>query len=230
MAKRTDFIDGRAPDYANVYWIGGSSCSGKSSAATRIAERFHMNLYHTDEHAFGKHMFGLADEAAFPAIRRYRDMILEGIDAFAQRDAGVSFRAFLDYCAEVFPLVCEDVRALSDERPTIVEGAHALPELVRPCAAPGKAVFLFGGREFRQRIWLMEMAGEIPGGNPYEIESYRGSKNKGLIEKRHAQLHDAIAFHIKHTAARHSLPVAECDGGAGREELTEEIARLLGLS
>jgi hypothetical protein len=214
----------------NAYWIGGSSCSGKSSAAARIAKRFRLNLYHTDEHAFGKHMFGLPNDAAFPAISRYKGMIMEGIDAFAQRDAGVSCRAFLDYCAEVFPLVCDDVRGLTEQGPTIVEGAHLLPELVRLRAVPGKAVFLFTPGDFREKLWLSEMAGEIPGGNPYEIENYRNSKNKGLIQEKHAQLHDAIAHHLKHAAARYDLPVLECDGGMTEEKLTDKIARVMGLA
>ncbi len=213
----------------NVYWIGGSSCSGKSSAAKRIAERFGLSVYHTDEHAFGKHMFGLKNEASFPAISRYKGMIMEGMDAFAQREAGVSYRAFLEYCAEVFPLLCADIGGMPKDRPVVVEGAHALPELVRPYAAPGKAVFLVGAPDFMKSIWLKEMAGEIPGGNPYEIENYRKSNKKDLIGEKHAQLHHAIALRIREKAARFSFPVIVCDGGLGEEELAGKIAAELNL-
>ncbi len=213
----------------NVYWIGGSSCSGKSSAAKRIAERFDLNVCHTDEHAFGKHMFALENEAAFPAISRYKSMIVEGIDAFAQREVDVSYRAFLEYCAEVFPLLCADIGGMSKERPVAVEGAHVLPELVRPYAAPGNAVFLVGTPEFQKRIWIKEMAGEIPGGNPYEIANYRKSSMKELIGKKHAALHQAIALHIKNTARKRGFPIIVCDGGMGEEELAEKIAAGLNL-
>ncbi len=212
------------PRLDNVFWIGGSSCSGKSSAAKRIAKRFDLNIYHTDEHAFGKHMFGLENEAAFPAVVRYKNMILEGIDAFAERDAGVSYRAFLEYCAEVFPLLWADIGGMPKDRPVVVEGAHLLPELVRPHAAPGKAVFLIGAPDFMKRIWLKEMAGEIPGGNQHEIGNYRKSNKKDLIGKKHAALHQAIALHIRETAMQYAFPVIVCDGGMEEEELAEKIA------
>jgi hypothetical protein len=217
------------PRFDNVFWIGGSSCSGKSSAAKRIAERFRLNVYHTDEHAFGKHMFALENEAAFPAISRYKGMIMEGIEAFAQREADVSYRAFLEYCAEVFPLLCADIGGMPKDRQVVVEGAHLLPELVRPHAAPGKAVFLIGAPDFMKRIRLREMAGEIPGGNPHEIENYRKSNKKDLIGEKHARLHQAIAFHIKETAVQYAFPVIVCDGGLGEEELAEKITRYFNL-
>jgi hypothetical protein len=39
---------------AHVYWLGGSPCSGKSSIARLLAERYHFKTYHCDD-AFPAH-------------------------------------------------------------------------------------------------------------------------------------------------------------------------------
>ena len=71
---------------SNVYWIGGSSCSGKSSCAKKLSEKYNIFLYNTDEYAFGKYMFGLEDISRYPAIEKYKNQLCSGIENFIQRD------------------------------------------------------------------------------------------------------------------------------------------------
>jgi 2-phosphoglycerate kinase len=213
----------------HIYWIGGSSCSGKSSCAKTLAGRHAMTLYQTDEHAFGEHMFNLENEREFPAILGYRGMILRGIDDFAVRKTGVSLAAFMAYCREVFGLILKDLMALPENPPVMVEGAHLLPELVFQHAAKEKVVFLTSARKFQREIWLKEMHSEIPGGHPGEMESFQKSRKKRLIEKRHVDFHHAIASHIRKTALRCNLPVITVSGSTPETEVLTFIEEYFSL-
>jgi len=35
-------------DFSHVLWIGGSVCSGKTSASAELANRYHLRTYHFD--------------------------------------------------------------------------------------------------------------------------------------------------------------------------------------
>jgi len=39
---------------SNVFWLGGSPCSGKSSISEILPQRFNLDVYHVDE-AFAAH-------------------------------------------------------------------------------------------------------------------------------------------------------------------------------
>jgi 2-phosphoglycerate kinase len=213
----------------HIYWIGGSSCSGKSSCAKALAANYALALYRTDEHAFGEHMFNLSNEHDFPAIVNYRNMILQGIDQFARRKTSLSISAFMLYCREVFGLVLRDLQALPENPPVIVEGAHLLPELVFPYAGNGQAVFLTGTRKFQRNIWLKEMRSEIPGGHRSEIENFRNSPNQKLIEKKHTDFHHAIASYIRKTALTSNFPVITVNGRTPENEVLSTIVNYFSL-
>jgi len=212
----------------HVYWLGGASCTGKSSHAKAIARRFGFHVYHTDEHAFGTYMFGIPEAEILPAVARYRELILKGIDDFATRAADVSFAAFTAFCREVFPLLVRDLAALSPQR-VIAEGAQLFPELVASCAVKGQAVFLTAAPEFRETIWKKEMNGEIPGGNQYEIENFNKSVIQDKIVRAHAAFHDLIAAHISAGARAHDFPCVAADGGRGEADIENRILELFSI-
>jgi hypothetical protein len=192
-----------------VYWIGGSSCSGKSSQAQQIARAYGFTLYQTDVMAFGTYMFDIANKEQYPHIIRYRDLLKEGMDAFFQRPEEELFGSFLNYCREVFPLLFRDVQSHARKQPVLVEGAHVLPELVP--RNHENSIFLVSTKQQQTRIWQQEMEGTIPGGHPGERENYHRAENKQQIEEQRTSFHDNIARYIKKTAQEKNLKVVVVD-------------------
>lgn len=208
----------------NIYWIGGSSCSGKSTCARLICEKHDFQLYKTDDYAFGKYMFGLQDDSKYPAIVKYRNMILEGMDAFVKRDVGKSFNAFIEYCFEVFPLLLTDITNLTLQKSIVVEGAHILPGLLKSYSCTTNSIFLVCSKEHQRKIWLAEMGEKIIGGHPGEIENFRKAKNKKQIETVRVELHDRIARYIFENAQKEHMECIFNDSDKSIEELVRIVS------
>jgi len=187
----------------NIYWIGGSSCSGKSSCAKLLAEQNNYVLYKTDDYAFGKYMFGLDNIQEYPAIEKYKNQICEGVNSFIERDTNISYRSFVEYCHEVFPFLLSDVIELSKGNSVIVEGAHILPELLANNGINERAIFLISTEDQQRAIWRKEMNKEILGGNEHEINDYQQTANKKAFEDARIGLHQKIADHIRTEAIKY---------------------------
>lgn len=195
----------------SVYFIGGSSCSGKSSIAKAIAEKSNLVLYRTDDHAFGKHMFELADTHDRPSTEKYRRQLCAGVDAFIRADTDTLYRAFIDFCHEVYPFLMKDIGELSKKGGVIVEGTHILPELLHDESKKNQYIFLISTEDQQRRLWLMEMSKEAAGGNEYEINDYMRTDDKRAFENARVGLHQRIAEHIKNEAIRNDMDYAIVD-------------------
>ena len=207
----------------NVYWIGGSSCSGKSSCAKKMSAKYGMYLYNTDEYAFGKYMFALEDISKYPAIEKYKNQICAGVENFIHRDTDISYKAFIDYCHEVFPLLVKDIEELSKKQSVIVEGAHILPELISALNQKSNCIFLISSEEQQRDIWLKEMHKEISGGNEHEINDYEQTENKKLFEKTRIDLHQKIAEHIQREAEKSNMKTIIVNKGNSFEKILETV-------
>ncbi len=122
---------------SHVYWIGGSPCSGKTSLARRLVERFGWEYYDCDQ-AFWRHK-EIVTPAAQPVF--YRVMHLSPEDLW-MRPVEQQVREEFAIYREEFPLILADLLALPRTRPVLAEGAALLPECVAPLLAapsPSKA-------------------------------------------------------------------------------------------
>jgi 2-phosphoglycerate kinase len=112
---------------ANVYWIGGSPCSGKSSIANALAAAYGMQQYECDQ-AFYRHAKAIRpdQQPTFHAILQLSN------DALWMRPVEQQTAAEIATYREEFPLILEDLLALPRSQPILAEGAALLPELVAP--------------------------------------------------------------------------------------------------
>lgn len=212
------------------FWIGGSSCSGKSSIAKKMAEMYDLELYSTDNTAFGKFMFELEEESKYPAIIQYRNSLFEGMDSFARRDVEISFKYFRNYCTEVFPLLMKDIRQKSKIQPLVIEGAHLFPCLLKAYASSENSLFLVSHKNHQRNIWLKEMSGEIPGGHPEEMKNFQQSENQKEIIQTRVQFHDRIAHHIALDAKELGFKCIQVHSGTTLSELQHEVVEHFSLS
>jgi 2-phosphoglycerate kinase len=129
---------------ADVYWIGGGPGAGKSTVARRLAERFGLRLYATDD-VMGDHA-RRSREA--PYLERFMAMSMD--ERWVERSPAEMFETFHWFRGEGFELIVEDLRALPDGPAVVAEGFRLLPHLVRPVAAPDRALWLLPTPDFHR--------------------------------------------------------------------------------
>ena len=110
-------------DVAQIYWIGGSPCSGKSSVAEALSARHHLRLAKADDY-LETHM-RQADAQRQPVMHRLAG--LSWNENFT-RPVETQVQDELVFYREEFPLLLEEFARLPHDLPLLVEGAALLPE------------------------------------------------------------------------------------------------------
>ena len=152
-------IDGAAAlrqRLAHVYWIGGGSGAGKSTIARRIADRYGLRLYATDDLMSDHASRSSADDS--PLMSEFSAMDMD--ERWLNRSPEVMLETFHWFRGEGFGLIVDDLLRLPHEPTVIVEGFRLLPHLVKPLlAAPRNAVWLLPTPEFR--LAALEQRGSL---------------------------------------------------------------------
>ena len=113
-------------DLSHVTWIGGSPCSGKSSMARLLTEKYDLAVYNCDDH-FYDHMAAATPENQ-PELSRLSKM---GWDEIWMRPVAELVQSEVRVYGEEFPMILDDLRAMPRMRPILAEGAALMPELVQ---------------------------------------------------------------------------------------------------
>ncbi|MCC6168641.1 MAG: hypothetical protein IT329_15575 [Caldilineaceae bacterium] len=130
----------------NIYWLGGSPCSGKSSMAALLAERYGLRVYSVDA-SLGKHVPHLT-AARQPVLYKWHntpwnDLWMQPPDLLLAEVTA----AYAEHCS----LVIEDVAALPTDRPLLVEGTCLLPACVLPhLAGPRHGLWVVSTEAFQR--------------------------------------------------------------------------------
>jgi hypothetical protein len=141
----------------HVYWLGGSPCSGKTSIARDLVQRYGMTYYDCD-HAFYRH-----NEQITPKTQPvfYRVMRLPPEDLW-MRPVDQQTAEELAIYREEFPFILSDLLALPSDRPVLAEGAALLPECVAPLIDDShRAIWIVPTAEFQwkhysRREWIQQ--------------------------------------------------------------------------
>lgn len=139
----------RSEQLRHVYWIGGGSGAGKSTIARRIAARHGLHHLATDD-AMSDHASRSTREDS-PLLTEFVAMNMD--ERWLNRSPQTMFETFHWFRGEGFDRIVEDLLRLPTEPGVIVEGFRLLPGLVKPLAAPGRALWLLPTPEFRQAVF-----------------------------------------------------------------------------
>lgn len=142
----------------DIYWIGGSPCSGKSTVAARLAADHGLGSYCVDDHeqAHTKR----AHPERQPTMYRLGTMAW---DAIWSRPVECQVEEELAYYRERFAMVMDDLTAWDGTRPLVAEGAGLLPALLKELGIGGRrAYYLVPGRDFQlehyaRRPWVADI-------------------------------------------------------------------------
>ena len=201
----------------HVYWIGGSPGAGKSTIARRLTAGCGLHLYDTDE-AMADHARRSTPEDS-PELARFAAMDMD--ERWLDRSPQTMLDTFHWFRGEGFPLIVEDLRALPPVPPVVAEGFRLLPHLVRPVAAPGRAVWLLPSADFREAAFARRgSTWKIPGRTS---DPPRARRN--LLE-RDRMFDERIRAEVE----RLGLPAIEVTTGVTEAGLTARVAEIFGLT
>ncbi len=199
----------------HVLWLGGIPCSGKSSVAHWLIERYSLQLYHYDRHE--RAHIARRDPIRHPALCAYEAMSMN--ERWVTRPVDEMVRATTAAWLERFALAVDDLCALPSEPPILAEGPGLLPDSVAPLLVSA-----------RQAIWLVPTDGfkratqPTRGGAPANQTSDPLRAYENLIT-----LDLQLARDVKAGAGELGLTVIEVDGTRSIEQVAREVAGHFGL-
>lgn len=138
-----------------IYWIGGSSCAGKSTLAQIFAKKYEFELYSCDDH-FNEHLKSISVNDQ-PAM--YKVSTMNANEAFYTRNITEQLKVYIQSFNEDFPFVINDLKKIGD-KPIVVEGNQLLPSLVFPFFNVNhKSLWIIPTEDFqreyyRKRDWI----------------------------------------------------------------------------
>jgi adenylate kinase family enzyme len=200
---------------AHVLWLGGSACAGKSSVARLLSARHGLALYSCDDH-FEEHRSRASPER-HPRFHRLMDRPVEELWSQPAEDQAADLLGFYE---DEMDLVLEDLTAFPG--PVLAEGVGLLPRLLDEVPVePRRAVWLVSSEDFRLRAYPRR------GGFVQEILARYRDPDRTFREwmRRDSLIAEAIAGEARRTAGT----VIEIDGRQSIEEISAEVATLLGL-
>ncbi len=200
----------------NVYYIGGSPCSGKSTIAEALAKKYDMTYIKIDD--FLDAHIAKGAEKGYEICLKQTQMNPEQI---WMRKPELQCQEELQFYHEVFEFVQEEIKAAPKDKPIVVEGAAFLPELMQGLKLPGERYISitpekgFQIEHYKQREWV-----------PYVLEGC-SDKEQAFANwmERDALFAEAVRKQCE-TAGYVSLVT---DGSRTVEEVVELVRRQFGL-
>jgi hypothetical protein len=138
---------------ANLYLIGGSPCSGKTTITNWIAETYGLPAYRCDD-AYFEHAKELTAEQPV-----YSRLIKANSEEIWMRSVPQQIDEELEIYREEFPFIVRDLKNLARSGPVIAEGAALLPSLVATLGiASSRTIWIvpteaFQRHHYGQRDW-----------------------------------------------------------------------------
>lgn len=135
----------------NIYWLVGSSCSGKSTLTKAISEHHDIFLYDMDAHIYGQYMPDYSD-SRHPANKEW----LSAPNPFGWQ-LDLSIEDFKDFTkvtnAEYLDLFAKDIVDNFSGKALLVDGGLTFVSLLAQVIVPEHIICLEISPKHRQEIW-----------------------------------------------------------------------------
>ena len=115
----------------NIYYIGGSPCSGKSTMAEILSEQYDLYYFKVDDF-----LDSYTKQGALKGYSVCRKQVELTPDQIWMRDPVLQCREELIYYEEVFEFIERDLEQIKNVNGVITEGAAYVPGLIRDAQIP----------------------------------------------------------------------------------------------
>ena len=110
----------------NTYYIGGSPCSGKSTVAELLSQKYDLYYFKVDDFLDKYTKMGALN--GYEICQKQDSMNAEQI---WMREPFLQCREELVFYEEIFEFVLEDLKQINSKNGIITEGAAYLPKLMK---------------------------------------------------------------------------------------------------
>ena len=197
-----------------VILIGGSPCSGKSTAAERMAEEYDAYCYKVDAQL--DELIRMAAERGSPACKSVLSMSSEEI---WMRDPEIQCREEFQIYREIAPDVFRGMDAVDAEL-IVAEGAAFTPEVVKARGVEKYIAIIptpeFQITHYRQRKWVSRVLADC--------------SDPDAAFDRWMQRDILFAGQIERECAARGIPCIISDGSLSVDRLYQRVKRMLCLS
>ena len=197
-----------------VVIIGGSPCSGKSTAAERLAEEYGACRYQVDAHL--DELIRTAAERGGPACNSVLSM---SSDEIWMRDPEVQCREEFQIYREIAPEVFRRLDAAEAEL-IVAEGAAFTPEVVKARSIESYVAIIptpeFQITHYRERKWVSRVLADCS--DP--TAAFDNWMQRDIL----------FAVQIERECAALGIPCVINDGSLSVDRMYRRVKQLLGLS
>lgn len=115
----------------NTYFIGGSPCGGKSTAAAVIAQKYNLYYFKVDD--FLDKYMQMAVSNGSEICSKLEKMTA---DQIWMRDPHLQCQEEFIYYEEIFPFILDDLKQINHVKGIITEGTAYTPQLMKRISVP----------------------------------------------------------------------------------------------
>ncbi|BBF42304.1 hypothetical protein lbkm_0986 [Lachnospiraceae bacterium KM106-2] len=200
----------------DIYYIGGSPCSGKTTIAERLADDYDLYYFKVDD--FLEKYIDRAATLGKPICTNVRKMTPEEI---WMRNPKIQCREEIEIYLEIFEFVQEDLNKRVKQTNVITEGAALLPSLMNQEKVTESnyvnltPTYEFQVSHYKERPWV-----------PYILEECSDHKKAfhNWMDRDHL-----FAIEVQKQSENLGYPSIVNDGTLSIEELLKEIKNYFGL-
>ena len=199
----------------NTYFIGGSPCSGKSTVAEILAEKYDLYYFKVDD--FLEAYTKMGASKGYEICKKQEDM---GSEQIWMREPQLQCEEELTFYEEVFEFVMADLEKIN-AKGIITEGAAYLPRLMKKLGvSQDRYLSITPTKEFQvghysQREWV-----------PYVLE---GCSDKEMAFSNWMERDALFAKEVQRQCVEEEYVSIVNDGNIGVDEMVGMAATYFGL-
>ena len=200
----------------NTYFIGGSPCSGKSTAAEILSREYGLYYFKVDD--FLEKYMELGAQDGLPLCKKIAGMSAEQI---WMREAQLQCREEFGIYEEIFDYILADLDQLNSANGILTEGAAYVPRLFKRLGLPGGRYIAvtptpeFQIDHYRQRAFVPYVLADCPD----KEQAFRNWMYRDIL----------YAQEVRRQCREEGYSVITNDGSIPMDELAGSIAARFGL-